>query len=581
MNILGIHDGHTATACLLCDGRVVGMISEERLNRVKNQGGMPARSIQWLLETAGLSRDSIDLAAFAGFVQPITDTGFYDGGRHRYFSQLASFLPSGLMSCGFLRKACVSAAKKKRERFLRKRTHQLPGTGKTPDVLLVEHHTAHACAAYFASGFHLLPEESLIITADGSGDGACCGISRAFGSRIELLGTVPSYHSPGILYSRVTQFLGMKPLEHEYKVMGLAPYVSEKAKKAAYDILKGYYSLSEDGLSFVNRSHSWGNSTLKRLQKDLFLVRFDSIASALQQLFEELYRRFILNWVCKTGIRRVVLGGGVFMNVKLNGILANEQDIEHLYILPSCSDESTAFGAACWAHMQHTARTSAETTIQPLDHLYLGYRVTEDEALEALAQYREWICFRRVEDIEKETARLLAEGNIVARVQGRMEWGARALGNRSILASPQDLKAVRRINAAIKRRDFWMPFAPSILWERKDDYLVDKGKADTSHMMIACETTAQARREMIAALHPSDLTCRPQVVRREANPRYHGLLKYFESITGIGGVLNTSFNLHGEPIVMTAEDALHTLVRSDLDYLTIEDYLVWRSSRTI
>jgi carbamoyltransferase len=213
--------------------------------------------------------------------------------------------------------------------------------------------------------------------------------------------------------------------------------------------------------------------------------------------------------------------------------------------------------------------------IEPIGPLYFGHQLTDDEITTALGSHKTRVGFERCEDIDRRTAELLADDKIVGRVRGPMEWGARALGNRSIVASPKSLETVRRINAAIKMRDFWMPFAPSILWERRNDYLVNHKDSDAPYMIVAFESTELAQKELTAGLHPFDLTCRPQLVHKEWNGPYHHMIEQFEKLTGTGGVLNTSFNLHGEPIVMTAADAISTLLNSGLDFVTLEDYLVW------
>ena len=577
---LGIHDGHTSTACLLVDGRIAAMASEERFNRIKSYGGPPVQAVEWLLQSNGLSPADIDAISFAGTIDPIKDISAYTTGRHRMFSQMTKLLPPSILASDALVGRYLELKRKRRQQ-LGESQEILASLGRVPEEIdLVEHHAAHAYAAYFSSGFQHSGGDALVITCDGSGDGLCTTVSIGRGNELQRISQTPSYHSLGILYSRVTQFLGMKPLEHEYKVMGLAPYAPERTKRQAYDILSQYFSLSDDGLSFCNRSMSWGQSMLEKLKKDLFLIRFDGVAAALQQLCEELLMQLVLNWVAKTGIRRLVLGGGMFMNVKFNMLLLDRPEIEELFFMPSGGDESVAIGAAYHAMLKSQANGGAgngASALHPIGPLYFGHQLTEEEILQALDSYREKVSFEKCEDIDRRTAELLARERIVGRVRGRMEWGARALGNRSIVASPRSLETVRKINAAIKMRDFWMPFAPSVLWERRSDYLVNPKDFDAPYMIVAFESTELARKELVAGLHPFDLTCRPQLVREQWNASYHRMIREFEKITGIGGVLNTSFNLHGDPIVMTAQDAISTLLSSGLDFITLEDYLVWRS----
>ena len=577
MKILGVHDGHLATACLLEDGRVAAMASEERFTGRKNQGGIPRRAIEWVLTSSGAAGTDVDAVAVAGLMPPIADTDFYSRSRHKYFSLFSKVLPRGALANPKIYRPYIEHHRKKRARFPELK-RVLASHGISGDkIRQVEHHEAHAATAFYLSGDRAGDDPVLVITLDGSGDGLCGTVSIGRGHSLERLKSLPSYHSLGIVYSRVTQHLGMKPLDHEYKVMGLAPYAPESLKAQAYEVFARHLALSDDGLSFENRSGAWGNSYLGRLRRDLTLLRFDAVAAGLQQRFEDLVVPFIGRWIEKTGIRNIALAGGSFMNVKLNMLLAERPEIENLFIMPSGGDESIALGAALTATVDLCAAAGRTPVVSPLRDLYWGMDFSADEIERTLAEYRTKISYRSVSDIERETAELLSRGKIVGRMKGRMEWGARALGNRSILADPSRAETVRKINAAIKMRDFWMPFAPSILWERRRDYLEMKKDIPAPYMVLAFRSTPLAHKELIAGLHPFDLTCRPQLVQKEWNEPYHRLLKNFEDLTGIGGVLNTSFNIHGTPIVRTPKDAIETLLNSGLDYVTIGDFLVSRA----
>ncbi|MBI2321829.1 MAG: hypothetical protein HYU88_06995 [Chloroflexi bacterium] len=491
--------------------------------------------------------------------------------RHRLFALLARYAPRLAGSDRLIRFGVERLARTRERRLDHAALRDLGFAGRPRTFY--DHHRCHAAAAYYASGFAERHARTLVITYDGSGDGLCASISVVDSGGWRRLHTINSYHSLGLLYSRITLLLGMKPLEDEYKVMGMAPYADPKRGAAVRDILRGYVRLTDDGLSTINVSRSWGASMVAKLAHDLRGQRFDWIARGVQVHFEEVMLGLVLGWVRQTGVRAVVLGGGAFMNVKLNMLLAQHEEIEDLYVLPSCGDESIALGAAYLAN-----EAAAPGTSQPLGPLYLGPESGEDEVQAALARYGGQVAYRRCQDIERTVAELLAEHRIVARCRGRMEWGARALGNRSILANPTRTTAIHRINRAIKMRDFWMPFCPSILDTHAPDYLLNPRCAPAPYMILAFDSTPLAHEHLAAALHPFDQTCRPQVVTEGLNPRFHALLRHFQQLTGVGGVLNTSFNLHGEPIVATAEDCLYTLVHSDLDYLALEDYLVWRAA---
>jgi len=294
-------------------------------------------------------------------------------------------------------------------------------------------------------------------------------------------------------------------------------------------------------------------------------------------LHENLIVSLIRNWLRKTGIRNLAVAGGCFMNVKANKLIAETDECDELFVMPSCGDESCAIGASIWCHIKNDREK--KNKIEPIKDLYWGPEYIDSEVKDAMSRFSDSIDFRTCNDIEKESAELLAGHKIIGRMSGKMEWGARALGDRSIIANPKRLQNLRKLNAAIKMRDFWMPFAPSILWERREEYAVLFNDFDSYYMTMAYDSTPLAREQLIAALHPYDFTMRPQFVKQEHNPKYHRLISEFEKLTGIGGVLNTSFNLHGSPIVCSPQDALQTLLDSDLDYVTINDYLIWKRPR--
>jgi carbamoyltransferase len=299
--------------------------------------------------------------------------------------------------------------------------------------------------------------------------------------------------------------------------------------------------------------------------------RFDWIAGGLQRFTESVLTQWVRNCVRETGIRRVVLGGGVFMNVKANKAIMELEEITDLFVYPSCGDETNAMGAAYCVY----AEKAGHEGIKPLQEVYFGTRYSNDDVERALRTYRfqSPVRFARMPNIERSVAELLARGEVVARHCGREEFGARALGNRSILADPRNMNVVRTINEAIKSRDFWMPFAASILAERASDYVVNPKKVRSPYMILTFDTTDR-QAEIAAGTHPYDRTIRPQVVEQSWNPRYHALIKEFQSITGVGGVLNTSFNLHGYPIASSPVDSLDVFDRSGLKNLAIEDWLV-------
>lgn len=570
MNILGINDAHTATACLMKDGVIVAMASEERFNRKKSWGGVPGLATRWVLESTHTAPRSIDAVALSGLMKPSREFSIHGDLPPRSMTPLARLLPQWLLASDVLVEPYVKLMSRFRDMESISLMLSELGLAHVP-VQLVEHHAAHAAAAYHFSQFAGDHPPTLVITLDGSGDALSGTVSIARDRTLQRQYAVSTYHSPGLMYSLVTQYLGMKPVEDEYKVMGLAPYASEEAAAYARKIFAGYYSLSPNGLSIVNTSGTWGPGFVRKLERDMRRVRFDAVAAAAQLHLEEVIVRFIRNWVNHTGIRTLALSGGVFLNVKLNMLIQAIPEIERVFFLPGAGDESLAMGAAAIVSLQR-----GELHVQPLDKLYLGPSFPAGEIEIALRQFSDQVTWERVTGPELKCAELIADGHIVARFAEGMEWGARALGNRSILADGRDLTAIRKINVAIKHRDFWMPFAPSVLWERRNDYIVNPRDVDAPYMTIAFHSKPLAQQHLRAALHQYDLTCRPQLVRKDTNPRYHRLLKEWERLTGCGGLLNTSFNLHGDPIVCAPGDAVETLLNSGIDDLMMEDYLVRR-----
>ena len=299
--------------------------------------------------------------------------------------------------------------------------------------------------------------------------------------------------------------------------------------------------------------------------------RFDAIAAGAQRIVEEHLLRWPRLMRERYGGDRLALGGGVFMNVKANGLLAQEAWLRDLFVFPSCGDESNAVGAAYLGYV-------AQGGLAPrgLGPAYLGPALEPDE-VEAVICTRDLASRYRVSEhanIAEKIAELLVSDGVVARCAGRMEFGARALGNRSILANPSDHRVVTLINTMIKNRDFWMPFAPSILREREADYVVNPKGFASPYMMLAFPTNPKRRDEIVAAIHPQDGTARAHLVDQAWNPDYHHVIREFERRTGIGAVLNTSFNLHGEPLVASAEDAVDTFERSGLPHLALDRWLI-------
>lgn len=575
MLTLGIHDGHTATAAILENGKIVACISEERLNRQKEWAGFPELAISKCLEITKMQPEDFDAIGICSFMPQI---GHKDYDNPNWLKKLSGcsvkVIPRSLLQSERnirLLQAVGKLTSKKRKEFYRR---QLQKLGFTCPHFFYEHHDLHAASAFYTNWHR--PQRCLVITLDGSGDGVCGSINIGENGRISRLAGVFNYNSICEFYTRITEYLGMKPMSHEYKLMGMAPYADEKYRENLLQLFRSYYKVSESKpFQFINTSGKWKWLILDLLQDVLNRKRFDSISGAAQDIFEEVILKWIQNAISQTGVHDLALSGGGFMNVKLNGKILNLPEVHSLFVFPSCGDESNPIGASIKAALDVGFD---HREIETLEMTYWGPEYSNDDVKKEIDRLlpKNGFAISFHEDIDKYVGRKVANGAIVGRLVGRMEWGARALGNRSIIADPRSPKVIQRINKAIKMRDFWMPFAPAVLIDFRHKYLKLRDNFHCSFMTMACETTKEAYRDIPAALHPFDQSARPEVVDQKLHPRFYRMIKSFEKETGVGGVLNTSFNIHGDPIVCSPEDAIQTLINSDLDAVQLENFFVER-----
>ncbi len=582
MIVLGISETHCATAAVLRDGEIVGCASEERFSRLKNDAGYPRLAVDALLKELALTPADVDRVVLAGTRIPsyewmnrvMRDEAYL----RRYYGVGLEAPRRGLTGrarklgakLGLLDPAPGKAPLTDGER----RGHVTGHLRLAGDrVTVVDHHTCHAAAAYYGSPFGGRP--ALVLTNDNSGDGLCGTVSSGSGTTLTRREATPS--GPGSLgsfYTLVTLLLGMKPGEHEYKVMGLAPYAPARETDRAVAALGKVFAMREGKPSLFEWRRR--GPLYRALLEATLGLRFDGIAGGAQQILEEA----LVGWTRlahrRYGGERLALGGGVFMNVKANMLIADESWLGELFVFPSCGDESNAVGAAYLGYLDLCAEAGHAPAPRPFGPAYLGPDV-KDAEIEDVIRRRDLASRYRVSEhaaIEEKIADLLVSDGVVARCAGRMEFGARALGNRSILANPSDHRVVDVINRMIKSRDFWMPFAPTILREREADYLLNPRGLASPYMMLAFPTNAKGRDEIVAAIHPQDGTARAHILDEAWNPPYYRVIREFERRTGIGAVLNTSFNLHGEPLVASAEDAVDTFERSGLPHLALGHWLI-------
>lgn len=583
-DIIGLHYGHDATVALIRDGQLVEAMSEERLSRQKKHIGFPLLSWNYLKDKYQIS----DVSRVYVVGEEASEIINWDKERFQKERQSREQKPDWylrglfsrfdfLQSLLRLRRKIISLGNQSdsARAMVENKIKEVFGSGV--EITYVNHHEAHLWAAVpFMENRQV---SSLVISLDGEGDGLSGMVAVYEGGRLDIKHRFKNSESLGLLYSAVVDVLGMARNEHEFKVMGLAPYAKASAGEKAYERLKKVLWFDVEKMEFEAITDMRTVTDYLVAHNINTAFRFDSLAYGIQKLTETITQNLVREAVKRYGISRVAIGGGVFMNVKANQYLAEMPEVDELLITPSGGDESIAIGAAVKGYA--VLHNHDLTKLYKIDALYLGSESSDEDIKSAIDNYpavKKWklryFDSSIGESIEKEVAKLLAENSVVGRFKGRAEWGARALGNRSILANPTSRDNVKLINEMIKGRDFWMPFATSMLYERRHDYLYMGEGMEAPYMAITFNTKPLAHRELIAALHPYDLTSRPQLVREETNPAYHALIKEFENLTGIGGILNTSFNLHGEPNVEKPEDALRTFELSGLPHLAIGNYLL-------
>lgn len=597
MIILGIGDSHEAHACLVRDGILVAAMGEERLTRLKADMGYPRRSIDAVLESAGVSPTDIDIVAFAGESGYLFQTLYncnatlsvQDWVRqcHEYWKpvllegkELTPFDDLDLFRdkvpdmeldpyFPFLERAKASTSDEWDEigQNVRRET-AVSHLGVSPDqIQFFRHEDCHKLYGYYSMAQP--KDDVLILTLEGGGDDSSATVStQQDGKLIEhwKSNTVML----GRLYRYVTLILGMQPSQHEYKVMGLAPYGTEYHGRRSLEFFRTINNVQ--GTEIVNTGNI---PDLYFSVKDaLEGERFDGIAWGLQTYLEEMLCEWVCNNIEAHGLPDVVISGGVAQNIKATKAVAGLPEVQSLWMGPISGDGSLGIGAA-WMAMQDAGMTSA---IQGLKSVYLGTSATDDEIRAEVANRKLADRFTLIDNPDADTAAgWLVDGLIIARYSGRMEFGQRALGNRSILADPRRAESVERINNKVKYRDFWMPFTPSMMAEEAERLLENPKSIYSPYMTMAFDLKHEYRDAIPGAVHPADKTARPQMLRREDNPGYYDLIAAFKKLTGIGAVLNTSFNLHGDAIVESPSDAIETFLKSEIDVLLFDCIAIVRN----
>ena len=577
MKILAIHAQHNATCAYMVDGQIKAVVSEEKFSNIKNDASFPVQSISYIIDHYQVI--NFDAVIICAEQCSIVENGKQiiqgQGARRAFFKnafdklviKMHEFGASGLYRA--YQNYKFNRQKGLRQKAIKAYIDKLD-LFKYDEFIFYDHHDCHAYASYGALRDINDPSEALVLTADGQGDFSCARVYKASNKGLVRIANSYWTNSIGELYGKMTKLLGMKQLEHEYKVMGLAPYAEDKDyyKATRDELFEGLVKVNDD-LTFSAKYPM--HLIDKILAPKIAYHRFDNIAAALQTYTEDLITTWVSKCIAKTGLSTVYTGGGLFMNVKANKRIEEMTDVGNTHFMPSCGDESLPIGGCYKYYFDQTGDLG-----KPLSNIYLGPEYSNDEINSFIKENnlntRYEIEF--IEDMDDKIADLLAEGKVVARFQGRTEWGARSLGNRAILARPDRMESFFKVNDQVKMRDFWMPFAPSMLRETYQNYIEADAGQIAPYMITSFDSLAKGRTDFCAAIHNRDKTLRAQIVDQHVNPKYHYLISKFHQLTGIGGVLNTSFNLHGYPLVCSPEQALFTIDKCHLKYLALENYLL-------
>lgn len=578
MKILSYFHGVDPAAAVVVDGEVLAYVEEERLLRNKHAVNLfPIRSIGSCLDQAGLHVTDLDLICYGWDAERYGNgemQAFYDSINRDHEPDSGTiawqqrninlFTPANLeetLHGELLRAFGVSAR-------------------DLPPMRYYPHHAAHAASAFYQSPY----DEALVLTLDGSGDSDCTVVWRGKGATLTPLHRHEIPNSLGWFYAAITEYLGFEAYDGEYKVMGLAAYGEPNEGVRAR--LEKILSAGPEGFDYVvdpsyihHGAHTWSGRYTDRLPEllgqpprlgsEAITPWHESVAYETQQLLEETVTRLVSHFAKETGLKSLCVGGGVALNVKMNSILHKSGIFDAVWAHPIPSDSGLAMATPVAIEVEESGQRPPTLT-----DLYLGPGFQDEEIESQLQQCG--LEYSRPDDIADETARLLSDGLVVGWFQGRMEGGPRALGNRSILADPRTEKARDRVNGAVKFREYWRPFCPSLTVEAMGRYLVKP--AEAPFMILAFDATDAAREEVPAVVHV-DGTMRCQTVSAQTNPRYHALLQSFEKHSGVPVLLNTSFNVKGEAIVCTPRDAIRTFFATGLDALAIGAFIV-RKPRT-
>jgi carbamoyltransferase len=551
INYSGMHD---SSACIVRDGELLFAVAEERLSRNKHDGGFPALAIRACLEFAKARLDELDFIC-QGWSAP--RTGFL----HDLKCMATGKQPADARA---LLNTTRHFASMWHQRGGENRFRQLFGPTKAR-FRFVDHHVAHAISAYAYSGF----DDAAVLVLDGRGAWEATSLWRGIGGKLEHLWTIPWPNSLGLFYAQFTQYLGFHPYSDEWKVMGLAPYGEPGTNLREFIVpddnpyrVAAKTLIGHDSAPCAAIEARLGP---KRQPESEIDARHKNLAFAVQDACEQAMMTLAQAAVKETGCRNLCLAGGVALNSKGNGKILASGIVDRIFVQPAAGDDGVCLGAALAPYLD----AGGTLPVKKMRHAYLGPESSDAEIEKAIQTYK--LRATRMEDPADTAAELLASGKILGWFQGRMEFGPRALGSRSILADPRDPEMNVKVNNAVKFREWWRPFAPSLLAEVADQYL--ESSTDSPFMILTAQVKPE-KRAVIPAVTHADGSARPQTVERDTSPLYWRLIDAFGRRTGVPVVMNTSFNLRGEPIVCTPTDAVRTFFSSGMDALVIGSFLV-------
>lgn len=535
-------DLHDSAAALVVDGKVVSAIEEERLNRIKHSNKTSIFSaVGFVLDDYGISIEDVDKICYYMTEETCN--------RLLKFVSTKNFVPI-------------------RQRIVRKINQRFACNLNEDKLCFVHHHLAHAVSTYNMSGF----DDSLILTIDAYGDGLSGMVLKVENSHMEVMEKIPERESLGKFYTELIGYLGFRNFD-EYKVMGLAPYGNPETYR---NVFKGFYQLLPNGRFKINTEYFALLNNLEGIPREKdepFTQVHKDLAAALQESLEIMVFHLLKHHKSQHDFKRLCLAGGVAQNCTLNGKILYSGMFEDVFVQPASYDAGTAIGAALYAYHEST-KNNGNANVR-LESVYWGTDIgSNDEILARLRNWETFVEYEKVENIAEKTAGLLADGAVVGWVQGKSEFGPRALGNRSILADPRPPENKDIINAMVKKREAFRPFAPSVLEEYVEEYYEVPGTYKKFPFMTFVLNVQKEKQKILGAVTHVDGTARIQSVSKETNPKYWQVIDEFRKLTGIPVLLNTSFNNNVEPIVDSFEDAVVCYLTTKLNYLVVGDYLI-------